>query len=407
MKYDVLVVGGGASGLVAAVFAARAGATTAILEHKDKIGKKILATGNGKCNYTNFIQTAECYRGTHPDFAEKILKSFNEKDTIEFFQKLGIYPKVKNNYVYPYSEQAASMVQVLAMELRRLKVSVYCNEHVEQIKKVENQGFHIQTKERQYVAGRVILATGGCASPAHGSDGSGYALSKSFGHKIIKPMPALTQLHAEGNFFKTITGVRLEAKVTLKIDGNIAATEMGEVLFTNYGISGIPVFQISRYAANGLERKKTVRLYLDFYPDVAEQELRDMITDRFRNGAHKSTEEVMTGLLNQKLAFVLLKEANLKPEESSARVDAAGIKRMTHLLKEFQLKITDTNGFENAQVSAGGVDTTEIDEVTLESKLVPHLYITGELLDIDGTCGGYNLQWAWSTGAVAGRSCMK
>lgn len=406
MKIDVLVVGGGASGLVAAMFAARAGAHTTIIEHKDKIGKKILATGNGKCNYTNLVQTPECYRGTYPEFASAVLKEFNETDTIAFFRELGIMPKYKNGYVYPYSEQAASVVNVLAMELKRLHVNIIYNEHVAIMKKQKDGNFMVQTKEQTYYAKKVILATGGCASSAHGSDGSGYELAKSFGHHIMKPLPALTQLLSSGKFFKTIAGVRLEAKAALFSNQKEIAMEEGEILFTSYGISGIPIFQLSRYAAMSIEKKAITVLTLDFYPEISEFDLQKHMIERFENGSHKTTEEVLTGLINQKLAYVLLQEANLKPEAPSEHVQKDGIQRITKLLKQFTLTITGCNTFENAQVSAGGVDTSEIDAKTLESKLVKKLYITGELLDIDGTCGGYNLQWAWSTGVIAGRNVV-
>lgn len=405
MKIDVLVVGGGASGLVAAIFAARAGARTAIIEHKDKIGKKILATGNGKCNYTNLVQTPECYRGSHPEFASFVLNEFNETDAIAFFRELGIMPKYKNGYVYPYSEQAASIVSVLAMELKRLNVTIVCNEHVSNIKR-QKGCFMIQTSDHVYEAKNVILATGGCASKAHGSDGSGYELAKSFGHKIIKPMPALTQLLSNAKFCKMISGVRLEAKVSLYSDNQTVSMEEGEVLFTNYGISGIPVFQISRYAAESVDKKRNTSLVLDFYPEFSEFELLGHMMERFRFGCHKTTEEVLTGMINQKLAYVILQEAKLNPEAPSKHVNEDGMKRIVKLLKGFKLTITGCNTFENAQVSAGGVDTDEVHEATLESKLVKNLYITGELLDIDGTCGGYNLQWAWSTGAIAGRNVI-
>lgn len=407
MKYDVVIVGGGASGLVAAIYAARAGARTAILEHKDKIGKKILATGNGKCNYTNLVQTQECYRGTHPEFAMEVLNSYNEADAIAFFRELGILPKVRNGYVYPNSEQAASIVNVLEMELKRLGVTIFFNEHVLSVKKEDEKNFLIRTKENSYRASKVVLSTGGCASVAgHGSDGSGYELAKSFGHRIIKPMPALTQLYAEGKFLKSISGVRLEASIRLYSNKEEIASESGEVLFTNYGISGIPIFQISRFAGKALEEKKKTTLLLDFFPGIIENDMKQYVSERFAAGTHKTTEEVLIGLINQKLAYAIIKEAKLSPEAPSTSVTLEGQLRLTRLLKEFPLIITACNGFENAQVSAGGVDTTEINSNSLESKKVKNLYITGELLDIDGTCGGYNLQWAWSTGAIAGRNIL-
>lgn len=404
MEFDVTVVGAGASGLTAAIFAARAGARTAILEHKDKIGKKILATGNGKCNYTNLIQKSSFYRGDHNEFAMEVLEDFNVDSTLDFFKELGIWPKNRGGYIYPNSEQAASVVQVLQMECERLHIKIMCNEHVSEINKMKNGKYEIKSNNNHLISKKVILATGGCASMIHGSDGSGYSLAKSFGHRIIKPIPALTQLLTEGKFLKTISGVRMEAVVKLYADNQFITEEEGEVLFANYGISGIPVFQISRFAGRALEAKKKVTLLLDFFKEISENDMKQFIANRFSLNTHKSTEEVLVGLLNHKLAYILVKEAGINPEISSKILKKEEINKIAKLLKEFPLTVTACNTFENAQVTAGGVDVTEINGKTMESKLSKDLYLTGELLDIDGTCGGYNLQWAWSTGAIAGRN---
>ncbi|MBE5960366.1 MAG: NAD(P)/FAD-dependent oxidoreductase [Lachnospiraceae bacterium] len=404
MLYDVLVAGGGASGMVAAIFAARKGKRVAIIEHKDKIGKKILATGNGKCNYTNLVQEPSCYRGTNPAFAMEVLKQFDTEETLRFFKELGVYPKIKNGYVYPFSEQAASVVDVLVMELRRLGVAVFYLEHIESVKKNKSGNFVITTSENKYEGRNVILATGGCAAKVQGSDGSGYALAKSFGHTIIPQVPALVQLKAEGCDFKTLAGVRVDGKAGIYVEGRKVTEEKGEFLFANYGISGIPVFQMSRYAGEAVMKKKKTELILDLYPDLSENELMDMMKERFEFGKHKTVEEVFTGFMNKKLAYVVIKEARIKPELMSSKIRIDEIKGLVHLIKNLKMRITGTNTFDNAQVSAGGVATDEISAASLESKKQKGLYIVGELLDIDGTCGGYNLQWAWSTGAVAGSS---
>lgn len=403
MRYDCIVVGGGASGMVAAIFAARRGQRIAIIEHRERLGKKILATGNGKCNYTNQVQTPDCYRGTHPEFAMAVLRQFDVEQTIAFFQSLGIYPKVRNGYVYPNSEQAVAVADVLAMELNNLKVEVFLKEHVLNIEK-EEHGFLLKTEEKkEYRCHKVIVSTGGLAAPKQGSDGSGLKIMKRLGHTIVEPFPALVQLKAEGKFFKQVSGVRIDAKGEVFSNQKKLTEEIGEFLFTDYGISGIPVFQMSRYAVSSVLQGKKTQLLLDFFPHMTENEFQLLWNNRIKAGGYKSIGELFTGLLNNKLSNALLSEAKINPEISAKRLTKEDYAKLLKLLKSFPITITGSNGFENAQISAGGISSAEVNPETMESKIVKGLYLTGEILDIDGTCGGYNLQWAWSTGAVAGQ----
>lgn len=407
MRYDCIVIGGGASGMVAAIFAARRGQRIAIIEHRERLGKKILATGNGKCNYTNQVQTPDCYRGTHPEFAMAVLRQFDVEQTIAFFQSLGIYPKVRNGYVYPNSEQAVAVADVLAMELNNLKVEVFLKEHILNIEK-EEQGFLLKTEEKkEYRCNKVIVATGGLAAPKQGSDGSGLKIMRRLGHTIVEPFPALVQLKAEGKFFKQVSGVRIEAKGELFSNQKKVTQEFGEYLFTDYGISGIPVFQMSRYAVSSVLQGKKTQLLLDFFPHMTENEFQILWNDRMKSGGYKTIGELFTGLLNNKLSNVLLAEAKINPENIANRLSNQEYAKLLKLLKSFPITITGSNGFENAQVSAGGISTLEVSPETMESKIIKGLYLTGEILDIDGTCGGYNLQWAWTTGAVAGQNIGK
>lgn len=398
---NVIIVGGGASGLVAGIFAARGGHKVTILEHKDKIGKKILATGNGKCNYTNLVQLPECYRSNDSAFPMKVLSVFGFHETIDFFSQLGIYPKERDGYVYPNSEQAASVAQVLDMELKRLKVTICLEVHVEHIYKNKNT-FKITTNKGDFTADKVILAAGGCASPSHGSDGSGYLLAKELGHKIITPLPALVQLRSKEKYFKTLAGVRTEAYIKLFVNDKFTAEEKGELLLANYGVSGIPIFQLSRFAAIALSERKMVDLKIDFLPSLNWKETFDLINKRLKSYPKKTAEESLVGLFNNKLAFAMLKEAGIEPALYCEKITKNNVTNLINQIKEWKIPISGTNPFEQAQVSAGGVDTSEITPSTMESKLVKGLYLTGEVVDVDGTCGGYNLQWAWTTGAVAG-----
>lgn len=399
---EIIIVGGGASGMMTAIFTAREGYKTTIIEHKDKLGKKLLATGNGKCNYTNLVQGTDKYHSDEISFPQKALELFTVDDTIEFFCKLGIYPKERNGYLYPYSEQASSVLSVLEMELKRLKVTIRLSEHVESIKKVKDK-FNIHTNQGKLVSDIVILAAGGCASPNLGSDGSGYQLAKTFGHHIIKPLPALVQLVSKDKFLKTIQGVRCNGLLQVFSNGKVIAKEQGELLFANYGISGIPVLQISRFVSKELDKNRKVEIEIDFIPELTGREVSEMVTERIKSNGEKTLEEMMIGLLNHKLSFVLLKEGKLNIEKFCRDVSKEEINRLVDKIKGFRMNITGTNAFEQAQVSCGGVDTREVSGDTLESKLVKGLYFTGEILDVDGTCGGYNLQWAWSSGVAASK----
>lgn len=403
MNFDVIIVGAGASGLVAAISAARQGSSVLIIEQKEKAGKKILATGNGKCNYTNRVQLPQCYRSDNTSFPMKVLSNFDYEKTIAFFQELGIYPKDRNGYLYPNSEQAASVVEVLLMECRRLGVHLAFHERVVSIQEPKYTiTTQVDNLTKRYFTKKLILATGGCASSKLGSDGSGYALAKSLGHTIIKPLPALVSLKARDKFCRTVSGVRTIARVTAYEREQILDSEEGEIIFTDYGISGIPIMQLSRFAAKALDQAKQVHLILDFMPDTNYEELTRLLTDRRSNSPGKSLEEMMVGLFNHKLSYIMIKEAGLNTEKPSEKLTDSELKSLLDKIKRLKLNIVDTNSFENAQVSAGGVDTREVKENSLESKLSKGLYLTGELLDVDGTCGGYNLQWAWSTGYLAG-----
>jgi predicted Rossmann fold flavoprotein len=397
---NVIIVGGGASGLIAGIIAARQKHKVTILEQKDKIGKKIYATGNGKCNYTNLIQTPDCYRSNNPNFALLALEQFDVNKTIEFFKQLGIYPKERKGYLYPNSEQAVSVVDVLTMELKRLKVKILCEVRVEKIKK--DNGFLIITNKGKFQADKVILAAGGCASPNLGSDGSGFLLAKELGHKIIEPIPALVQLKSKEKYFKTLAGVRVEAGIKLLINKEYVTEEFGEVLMANYGVSGIPIFQISRYAARAISENKKVELVIDYMPDLNWKELYQFLIDRIHSSTEKNMEELMIGLFHHKLSYIMLIEAGIPVDLPCQKANQKQVSDLVNQIKEWHIPISEPNSFEQAQISAGGVDTNEINPVTMESKLVKGLYFAGEVIDVDGTCGGYNLQWAWTTGYNAG-----
>ena len=403
----VIVIGGGASGMTAAVFAAREGADVVLLEHMDRVGKKILSTGNGKCNYTNRIQDKSCYRGEDPSFAWPVLKQFGFEDTLKFFRELGIYPKEREGYFYPASGQASSVLDVFRMELLRLEVKVVTSCDIKEIKKTK-KGFLAETSQGSFHGDACIIACGLKAFPKSGSDGSLFPHIEKFGHTFIDIVPALVQLKAKPSFFKSIAGIRSDILVELYVDQKLTAKDRGEVQLTEYGISGIPVFQISRFAARALAQKKKVEAVLDFTPELSLEGLKAELGRRFyQPGTKKDCEEALIGFFSKKLIPVFLKENHIDLHKPANCLTDTELEKLAKYIKHMWVEFTGTKGFDGAQVCAGGINTEELDPKTLESKLVSGLYFAGEVIDIDGICGGYNLQWAWASGYAAGMAASQ
>lgn len=402
----IMIIGGGASGLTAAITAARMNpkAQICILEHKDSPGKKILATGNGRCNLTNRFQAMDCYRSRHPEIAEKILRQFTYEETLSFFSSLGLLFRMRGDYVYPRSDQASAVLDLMLMETRRLGIQIQTGIHVERITR-SAKGFCIHSSAQNFQADAVILSTGGRASSALGSDGSGYTLAKSAGHSLVPVVPALVQLKVKQHPYAKAAGVRTDAQVTAVIDGKPIASDKGELQITAYGISGIPVFQISRFAADGLRQKRNVQVVIDFFPDMKGEELLSLLKRRKEENTFLTCADFFMGIFHKKMIPRFLERADIRMDQKASGLTDRQLHRLVRIVKADTVAITDTNGFENAQVCAGGVPLTEIDPGTMESRCMRQLYLAGELLDVDGICGGYNLQWAWATGYLAGRAC--
>ena len=404
VQADVVVAGGGASGILAAILCARNQRKVIILEQKEKIGKKILATGNGKCNYTNLEQCEEYYHSLEKGFVELGLQEFGPREVISFFEELGIYPKNKNGYIYPYSEQAASLLQVFEMELQRLNVLVVCQEQIKKIEK-KKHNFFVKTNKNEYQAKNVIMAMGGQASPKLGSDGSGFYFASKIGHAIEAPVPALIGLKCQEDYFSLVSGVRTEAEVSVYIEGvkECVAKNLGELQLTNYGVSGIPVFQVSRFAARALHEGKKVFVCIDYMPHLKKEELVLLLEKRFFCEG-KTAEQALVGLFSQKLIPVFLQQGGIRKDMKANKIKAMQIVQLATKIKGMRNVVYDTNGFENAQVTAGGVATKEIEKSTMESKIISGLYFVGEIMDVDGICGGYNLQWCWSSAYLAAKA---
>lgn len=406
--YDVIVVGGGASGMMAAIAAKKKGVNVLILERNPRVGKKILATGNGRCNFTNIDCDIKYFNGKNPEFAQAALGIFDTSRTLGFFEKLGIFPMIEEGgKVFPRSAQASSILDVLLYEISKLKVKVKCDFFVRDIKK-EKSLFKVQGKDESFYAHKVIMACGGKAMPSSGSDGNGFNLSKNLGHKIVDIFPALVQLKLSGRFFPQIQGVKFQGKAQLFSQGQKLAEDFGDILFTNYGISGPPILQLSRQAGSLLQHNRDATLRISIFYDKSKKEMENILQERFKNMQKRPLKDSLIGLINKRLIPVVLKEAGIeKISKPVNTLKPKGIQKVAKLLVDWPFKVVGTLSWQNAQVTAGGVDTDEVNPYTLESKLVEGLYFSGEILDIDGICGGFNLQWAWSSGHVAGENAAR
>ena len=399
----VAVIGGGASGMMAAVTAASEGARVILLEHKDRIGKKILSTGNGRCNFTNIHQEPICYHSEDPLFPWEVVERFNAQAVISFFFQLGVYSKNRNGYIYPNSDQAPAVLDDFRMELDRLKVEIRTGVECREIRPGK-KGFTVLTDQGPVRADRVILCAGSKAAPTTGSDGSGYDLAKKLGHRILPVLPALTAIKCEEKFFKSIAGVRANGSVSIWSGGECIAKDTGEIQLTDYGISGIPVFQVSRYASKLLYEKKETDAVLDFMPDFTKEQTNAFLRARAKTRPDKSAEMFLIGLFHKKLCDLWIRLSEIPRQRKAGELTEDEIARLTSLIKEFRVRVRETNPYDKAQVCCGGVDTREVNPETLESVYVPGVYFAGEILDVDGMCGGYNLTFAWASGYVAGKA---
>lgn len=398
----IAVIGGGASGLTAAIAAAKNGAEVTIYEKLNRVGKKILATGNGRCNYTNINLSKECYHSNELKLTEEVMNFFDLEKTLVFFENLGILPYVdESGKVYPNSLQASSLLDVLRYELERLKVEEVTDFNVTALRKSKDKFFIIGNDT--LTADRVILSTGGKASPQLGSDGKGYEIAKSFGHEIIEPFPALVQLRLKGKYFKRMAGIKFDGIVKAYAGEKLIREEEGEILFTDYGISGPPILQVSRRVIEELNNKNKPFLTIDMFPQYSKLELYDILEKRFRKIDYKTLQEGMVGFINKKLIPVVLYEAGFDDlNKLCGRLNKKEIYKIIDILKEWKFEVTGHNSWQQAQSTAGGIKLSEINQKTLESLKVKGLYFAGEILDVDGDCGGFNLQWAWSSGYTAG-----
>lgn len=412
MDGKIAIIGGGAAGMMAAIQAAKAGACVDLYEKNDRVGKKLLATGNGRCNFSNRNMNRDAYYGSAVSFYEKLFPQFGVSEVIDFFGQCGMLIKDKNGYLYPLSEQASTVLDIFRFTMEMYPINIHTGSKVKSLRHDRKTGSFRVTLDggegqEQHDCRAVVLACGGMAAPKTGSDGNGYALAKSLGHHVTELVPALVQLRCQGDFWKSVAGVRIEAALTLLIDGHPRSAVRGELQLTDYGISGIPVFQFSREAAYALLHKKRVSVEIDFLPEQDDGEAyRRFWACRFDRKKEQTLERFLTGISNKKIDQLIIRLSGCKPSDTAGKLSEEKRRNIAKLYRHFTVTVCGTNGFEQAQVSAGGIPAGELTD-RLESVYAPGLFFAGEIIDMDGICGGYNLQWAWTSGAAAGRAAAE
>lgn len=407
--HDLIIVGGGASGLMSAIVAKDFGLDVAIIESTDRIGKKILTTGNGRCNISNKNITYPYinFHSNNENFFQEALNKFSLKDTESMFLSLGLpLIELENGKMYPKSLQASSVVDIFRMAIEDRNIPLYTNCQINSITKKKDFILHTNNSEYEgFSCNKLILSCGGKSASKTGSDGSGYKLGKSLGHNIIEPLPGIVQLKLNYPYLKALSGIKFEGAVSILVNDELIRTDIGEILFTDYGISGPPILQLSSYASKALYENSKVTIRIDMFPSESKEDVENFLSTHFSIFSYREISSVLIGIVNKKLISTMLKDIGIKDIHlPCSNIDWKYINKLITKFKRWDFTCTGTNGFPNAQVTVGGINTSEVDNLTLESKLVKNLYFCGEILDVHGDCGGYNLQWAWSSGYLAAKS---
>ena len=393
---DVIVIGGGAAGMAAAITAATLKNRVTILERAERLGRKLAVTGNGRCNLTNLNMSPEHYHGRR-GFISSVLNSFNVEQTLSFFRGIGLITTSEpSGKVYPHSDQAGSVVDVLRFALSALNVNIITNCTVSEIA-VSGGGFKLKTSIGPFRASRLIVTCGGAAGAKAGGSRLGYQLLKGLGHSCTNLHPSLVQIKTENKYTRPLRGVRADAAVTVQKRGSGIARSSGEVQFTDYGISGPAIFDVSRSITTG---GSGLTVNLDLMRKLDRHELNELIMSRLGSGL--TMENLLTGTLHNKLGRTVLSRLGYSLSAPVSQLSRNDVGEISNMIKNYELPVIGSLGMDAAQVTAGGIPVEEFDPVTLESRIVPGLFAAGEILDVDGDCGGYNLQWAWSSGHLAG-----
>ena len=394
------IIGAGASGMAAALAAAENEDVQIVLfERQARVGKKLSATGNGRCNLTNLHAMEGGYHGENAAFIRYALESFDVQKTLLWFGSLGLLTVAEDSgRVYPYSDQANSVVDVLRFALEKTNIRLLTGFEVKKVKQTD-AGFLVDSGEETVCCDRLIIACGGLAGTKLGGSMSGYQILRSFGHKCTKLRPNLVQLKSDWKGCVSLKGVRANCHAAIYHDCQLHSESTGELQMTEHGLSGPVIFEISRDACQG-KGKWICRL--DFLPDKGDSWLEQELLRR--KNTHWKAEDLLTGILHNRLGRVLTQAVGISGYVPISQLEGNEIAAVVRAVKSFEVELTEPMGMDAAQVTAGGISTAEFDPFTMESKLIPGLYACGEVLDIDGDCGGYNLQWAWSSGHLAGQS---
>lgn len=418
MKFDLIIIGGGAAGQMAAISAKRNNADlkVAIIDRTFALGRKILVCGAGRCNITNVNldkSISDHYYGASKNFIESIFSQFNYKSITDFFNDLGIelYVERKTNIgkLFPVTDQAKTVTALLEDELERLGVEVFLNTEVTDIKKdfeiFELDSQNSEGKHIKFLSNKVIISAGGKTYPALGSNGSGYTLTEKFGHTIIEPIPSALPLMAKNPLSQELQGMKMEIEVTSVIDNKNIKTRSDDVMFTQYGLSGPAILNISREISIHFnrERKNNAKVLLNFFPGKDRNQIEQDLKDRWGRRPEQTIEKSLFGLFPNKFPPVFLKILGIDKDLKVSEISQSDQNKIFDSLSHFEIKIDGTRGWNEAEFTAGGINSEEIESGTLESKKVKGLYFCGEIVDVDGDVGGFNLSWAWSSGFVAGK----
>ncbi len=396
----MIIIGAGAAGLCAAIVNARAGQRVTLLEQNNKIGKKILVSGNGKCNIDNKYININRFHSQNPKFIEKVLEGYDFDMVEKFFTSIGLeLVEGKEGKIFPMSLQASSVVELLEYEAKRVGVQIVCDCAVTSIDK-ENDTFTLETTQGTKTCKKLLLASGSPAAPQLGGSNSGYAFATKMGHSLIPRHPSLVQLCSEETWVKGCAGVKISGVAKLYANGEYITEKKGDLLFTNYGISGLAILDLSREVSTRLANFNYCELSLDLMPELSKEKLTNLLLKRVEEGSEKPLILWLQGIINKKLIAIIVEQSKCKMKVEND-LNRKEINKLVHSIKNLKLSINDTKGFTGAEVATGGIDTTEVCSQTMESKVVPNLFFAGEILDVDGDRGGFNFHFAWVTGMRA------
>ena len=401
----MIIVGAGAAGLCAAITRARAGQKVILLEQNNKIGKKILVSGNGKCNIDNKYINNHRFHSQNPLFVEKVLKGYDFKVVEKFFTSLGLeLVEGKKGKMFPMSLQASSVVELLEYEAKKVGVEIVCDCAVTSIAK-KGTTFTLETTQGKKTCEQLVLASGSPAAPQLGGSNSGYAFATKMGHSLVPRHPSLVQLCSDEPWVKACAGVKVAGLAKLYANGEYITEKKGDLLFTNYGISGLAILDLSREVSTRLANFDYCELSLDLIPELSKEKLTNLLQARVGKESEKPLGLWLQGVINKKLIAIILEQSKCKVRTEDA-LNRKEINKLIHAIKNLKLSISDTKGFKGAEVATGGIDTNEVNPQTMESKLIDNLFFAGEILDVDGDRGGFNFHWAWVTGLRLGEySC--